>query len=121
MPGMHHASGRALGGLAHLRQSVQDILTTPIGSRVMRRDYGSLVPALLDHPLNAAVASRISAAAVAAITRWEPRLLVQSAQLTPRTDADSGAVQPGRASILIEASVREVGTRTQALHIEVAL
>lgn len=33
MMGMHAATGSSLTGLDHLRQSVADILTTPIGSR----------------------------------------------------------------------------------------
>lgn len=35
MNGMNLHTGRAIGGQAHLQQSVTDILTTPIGSRVM--------------------------------------------------------------------------------------
>ena len=35
-----------------LWQSVTKILTTPTGSRVMRRDFGSVVPDLLDAPQN---------------------------------------------------------------------
>lgn len=46
MPGMHTATGRALFGLAHIRQSITGILTTPIGSRLMRRRYGSEVTEL---------------------------------------------------------------------------
>ena len=33
---------------AHLNQSIADILTTPIGTRVMRPDYGSNIPRLID-------------------------------------------------------------------------
>ena len=36
MIGMDHRSGLPLSGLAHLKQSVEDILTTPLGSRRMR-------------------------------------------------------------------------------------
>ncbi|MNM57510.1 Lysozyme [compost metagenome] len=54
MMGMHAATGRSLTGLAHLRQSVADIITTPIGSRIRRRRYGSEVPELIDQPLNSA-------------------------------------------------------------------
>lgn len=35
---MDRTTGKAIGELAHLRQSVGDILTTPIGSRVMRHE-----------------------------------------------------------------------------------
>lgn len=74
MNGMDRTTGKPLDGLAHLRQSIADILTTPIGSRVMRRDYGSLLPDLIDQPQNAATNVRLYAATYAALVRWEPRL-----------------------------------------------
>ena len=37
---MNRNTGKAITGVAHLTQSVADILLTPIGSRVMRRGYG---------------------------------------------------------------------------------
>jgi phage protein D len=49
---MNRHTGSALDELAHLRQSIEDILTTPIGSRVMRRAYGSQLFELIDQPLN---------------------------------------------------------------------
>ncbi|MGD7246543.1 GPW/gp25 family protein, partial [Ralstonia pseudosolanacearum] len=52
MTGMNSSTGRAIADRPHLAQSIGDILTTPIGSRVMRRDYGSEVPDLIDQPLN---------------------------------------------------------------------
>lgn len=76
MSGMNAATGRALDDLDHIRQSVRDILFTPIGSRVMRRDYGSLIPELIDHPANAGNLMRLRAATVGAISRWEPRLRI---------------------------------------------
>lgn len=74
MIGMDRNTGKPLDGLEHLRQSISDILTTPIGSRVMRRDYGSLLPELIDQPQNAATAVRLYAATCSALMRWEPRL-----------------------------------------------
>lgn len=41
MNGVNSRTGKRLSGVAHLRQSVRDILTTPVGSRVLIRDYGS--------------------------------------------------------------------------------
>lgn len=72
--GMNALTGRWLTGEAHLHQSVHDILLTPQGTRVMRRDYGSLLPALLDLPQNAATRLKIMSAAYLALWRWEPRL-----------------------------------------------
>lgn len=48
MNGMDRRTGRLIEGDAHLAQSVADILTTPVGSRLQRRTYGSLLPELLD-------------------------------------------------------------------------
>ncbi|WP_129991205.1 GPW/gp25 family protein [Rahnella sp. CFA14(1/10)] len=72
--GMSRHSGRAVEDMAHLNQSVSDILRTPIGSRVMRRDYGSLLSELTDQPQNAALRLQIMAACYSAILKWEPRI-----------------------------------------------
>ena len=81
MTGMNNTTGRAVGDVAHIWQSVRDILTTPIGSRVMRRDYGSLIPELIDQPMNAATRLRVMSAAVSALVKWEPRIRVASVRL----------------------------------------
>lgn len=74
MSGMNAQTGRALSDIEHVRQSITDILTTPIGSRVMRREYGSLLPELIDHPDTPANRLRLAAATAVALMRWEPRL-----------------------------------------------
>ena len=52
MPGMNNLSGKPVADIAHLSQSIADILTTPLGTRLERRTYGSLLPELIDHPDN---------------------------------------------------------------------
>lgn len=80
MTGMNRDTGRAFADdTEHIRQSVRDILTTPVGSRVMRRDYGSLLPDLIDQPGTPANRMRLMSATVMAIISWEPRLVVQQA------------------------------------------
>src|SRR5471030_1694033 len=81
MNGMNAVTGQTLGAIAHIHQSLADILTTPIGSRVMRRDYGSHVPELIDQPLNGATQLRIYAATAYAVQRWEPRIRLSGVQL----------------------------------------
>ncbi len=76
MTGMNTITGRALDDLDHIRQSIRDILTTPLGSRVMRRDYGSIIPELIDQPANAVNRLRLASATVGAIARWEPRVRI---------------------------------------------
>ena len=73
---MHRRTGRAIDLPAHIAQSVADIVTTPLGSRVMRRDYGCLLPLLIDQPDNPATQIRITAAVAGALLRWEPRVRV---------------------------------------------
>lgn len=77
MRGTDAMTGKPLSGVAHLRQSIRDILTTPLGSRVMRREYGSRLFDLVDAPLNDATIIDIFAATAEALLRWEPRLQVQ--------------------------------------------
>lgn len=112
MPGMNAHTGAALSGVEHIQQSVADILTTPIGSRVMRRDYGSLLPELIDQPLNGPTALRAYAATVVALMRWEPRIRVQ--QVTRQVSVE----RPGRFDLVIHA--REVATG-EALTLEVPI
>lgn len=80
--GMNATTGASLGDLGHIWQSVRKILTTPLGSRVERREFGSLIPALIDQPLNAATRLKVIAATAAAVIRWEPRIRPQKIALT---------------------------------------
>ncbi|WP_421865119.1 GPW/gp25 family protein [Motiliproteus sp.] len=91
MTGMNNSNGTRLADeMAHVQQSVFDILTTPVGSRVMRRDYGSVLPELIDQPLNERTLLRLYAATVAALMTWEPRLKI--AQIRFITPAHASAV-----------------------------
>ena len=79
--GMNDTTGTVVDDADHIRQSVRDILTTPLGSRLMRRDYGSEIFALIDQPQNGATRLRLMAAAVTALLRWEPRIKINSVDL----------------------------------------
>ena len=80
--GMNALNGRSLTGLEHLKQSIADILNTPIGSRVMRRDYGSKLFSLIDAPLNRGTLVDIYAATAEALMKWEARLVVSAVDIT---------------------------------------
>lgn len=99
MPGTNAQTGKELTGLAHLRQSVRDILTTPIGTRVMRREYGSRLFELLDAPLTPGTLTEIYAAAAEALARWEPRLRVERIRAT----VGQGSLDGGKVLIDLEA------------------
>lgn len=74
--GMNAAHGRVISATNHIIQSVRDILITPVGSRVMRRDYGSELFYLIDMPQHPATRLRLMAATVQALINWEPRITV---------------------------------------------
>ncbi|OHW40851.1 GPW/gp25 family protein [Pseudomonas sp. 06C 126] len=77
---MNRETGGSIGDLDLISQSITDILTTRIGTRVMRREYGSLLPELVDHPFNDATRLRVYAATVMALMRWEPRISLNRVQ-----------------------------------------
>ena len=68
---------------AHITQSMYDILHTPIGSRVMRREYGSLLSELIDEPDNKATRLKVMSACYMALMRWEPRISLQRIEVKP--------------------------------------
>jgi phage baseplate assembly protein W len=76
MNGMDRTTGKPLAGVDHLRQSIADILGTPLGSRLARRDYGSTLPELLDQPMNDLGRMRVIAAAALALLRQEGRIRI---------------------------------------------
>ncbi len=82
MRGMNARTGKSIAGTDHIQQSMTDILLTPIGSRVMRREYGSLVAEIIDQPLNETTLLQLRAAALIALQQWEPRVRVQAIRAT---------------------------------------
>ena len=92
--GMDRRTGRRLAGWPHVVQSIEDILTTPVLSRVMRRPYGSETPRLIDAPMNASSLLALYVAIAEALELWEPRYELQHIAFT-----EAGA--DGRASIAL--------------------
>lgn len=86
--GMNRATGLSLSDAEHISQSVRDILITPVGSRIMRREYGSLLSALIDQPDNAALRLQIMSACYMAILKWEPRIRLTAITFESTTAGD---------------------------------
>ncbi len=89
---MDAKTGALLDGVAHIGQSIGDILSTPIGTRIARRDYGSLLPELVDQPMNALGRMRLMAATALAIQRWEPRVKLSAVAIQQTGPAAFSAV-----------------------------
>jgi hypothetical protein len=93
MRGMHNQTGKPLAGIDHLRQRLTDVLTTPKGTRVMRREYGSDLFELLDGTMNEAWLVRCYAAIAEAIdneVNGLPDFLLE--RVAPVSGDDAGAI-----------------------------
>lgn len=69
-------TGRKIGVIEHLHQSLGCLFTTAITERIQREGYGSLMPEAVDQPQTEALRLQIMALAIIAIAQWEPRLVV---------------------------------------------
>ena len=79
--GLTRSDGAPLTDWDHVAQSIAVILTTPIGSRVMRRDFGSELFDLVDAKMTQRTILAIYGAAATAIARWEPRFRLRRAAI----------------------------------------
>ncbi|EKT4539536.1 GPW/gp25 family protein [Pseudomonas alloputida] len=81
MIGLDRRTGQPLSGLDHLKQSIEDILTTPLGTRRMRPEYGSNLRRFVDMPVNDGWKSAVQAEVARALGRWEPRIRLERVQV----------------------------------------
>lgn len=63
-------------GMDRIKESVLQILNTPIGSRVMRRDFGSRLHELPFEVLDETTVSLVNHFIVDALVKWEKRITV---------------------------------------------
>lgn len=96
MIGMDRRTGLPLSGVAHLRQSIEDILTTPLGSRRMRPEYGSQLLRYVDLPVNEGWKSAVQAEVARALGRWEPRLKLERVKVVAVLDGQVSLALSGR-------------------------
>ncbi|HEJ7300916.1 MULTISPECIES: GPW/gp25 family protein [Serratia] len=105
--GMNNSGTGTLTDADHVWQSANDILLTPIGSRIMRRNYGSLVPDLLDSPQNDVTRLQLMSATVIALAAWEPRLALDTINISY---SPTGAVTAEMAGMLTVSMEKSTGT-----------
>jgi uncharacterized protein len=74
---MDQYTGAEISDDADIAQSVARILSTRIGTRIMRRSFGSRLPELQDTPLTPRNAILWIAATAGALRRWEDRIKVE--------------------------------------------
>lgn len=102
MAGMNRQTGRWVGGWDHTSQSLGDILSTPLETRVMRRPYGASEDALVDSPQSKKGLTAPVMAVAIPVNRWEPRVelhrvTISSASVTGRLGLDLACIYRPRA------------------------
>ncbi len=95
MRGMDAKTGKALEGIEHLKQSIIDILTTPVNSRIMRRDYGSRLFELVDKPINRDLTLEIYAATAEALGKFEKRFKLEKVKIAEAKEGKMTLVLEG--------------------------
>lgn len=81
MIGLNKHTGQTTSGIEHIKQCIQDILTTRKGSRLMRREYGSYIPLLIDSAMNEVGVLRLKSAIVTAVIEYEPRVKISNVDI----------------------------------------
>lgn len=99
--GIDRGTGEILTGWEHVRQSIWTILTTELGSRVERRDFGVVIEGLIDRPQNeeTVVDFVITVAEALEPREFEGRFLGE-----PRfqmTDMQFDLATPGRVELVV--------------------
>lgn len=111
--GLDRQTGKLLTGLAHVQQSVRDILITPLGSRVERRHYGSRLFELIDSPTTpsraldvfAAVAEALRPRVIDGVQYGEPRIRLNRIRFEAQSNTQGGRWPP----LMLEATLLSEG------------
>ena len=94
-----------IDNFASALQGVETVLTTRIGTRVMRREFGGGVAELLGRALTPPTFAAFQQLIASAIDLWEPRFLVRKITVTGTTDE----VRAGTAGFSFEVDYRPRG------------
>jgi phage baseplate assembly protein W len=90
--------------IQHIEQSLRQILGTVVGSRVIRRDFGSLLASIVFDPNDVTLDVRLDYIIRRAIETWEPRVIIGPIT-TDRTEW-----QDGRLYINIEFTIIKINS-----------
>nr|WP_218580975.1 MULTISPECIES: GPW/gp25 family protein [unclassified Pseudomonas] len=93
---MDRWTGQQSTGLDHLKQSIEDILTTPLKSRRMRPEYGCNLRRFVDMPVNEGWKSAVQAEVARALGRWEPRLQLERVKVVSVVGGQIGLLLTGQ-------------------------
>ena len=91
-----------------INQSLEILLSTSLGERVMQPQYGCNLQDYQFEPLNNGLIGYLKDLVESAITLYEPRVKLENVEITP---ADSFDLIEGRLKILVDYRVSETNSR----------
>ncbi|MDF2369387.1 MAG: GPW/gp25 family protein [Rhizobiaceae bacterium] len=105
MSGIDRHTGKIIDNFASAVQGIEVILSTRIGSRVLRREFGGGIAELLGRLLTANLFAAFQQLIATAIDLWEPRFHVRRISATGSVDD----IRLGKAGLVIEVDYRPLG------------
>ncbi len=103
MQGMCRNTGKWLNATDHIKQSVIDIMTTRKGSRLLRRNYGGLLPELIDRPMQPSFIAQYAVAVAQDIDEWDPRVSLKNLSMI-----EGDGQGQGRLKLILEYEEKEL-------------
>ena len=107
------AGSRGYFGLSQditlINESIRQILGTPVGSRVMRRDFGSRIHELLFEPNDQVLQSLAIKYAYEDVIKWEKRIFINENEVDAEINSDFQSLR-----IIIPYRMRRIAVRNQA-------
>lgn len=88
-----------------IRQSLQIILSTRLGERIMRSDFGTNLYNMVYHNMDLTARTQLRAAIEKAVLYWEPRITLNNVSF------DTSEERSGKLSILLEYTIRLTNSR----------
>lgn len=105
MAGVDRRTGKVISNLASAYQGVEVALTTRIGDRMMRREFGAGIAELLGRLMTPPLFVAFQTLIATAIDLWEPRFAVRRILVSGTVDE----IRSGRSGFTIEADYRPRG------------
>ncbi|PKN63118.1 MAG: hypothetical protein CVU57_20855 [Deltaproteobacteria bacterium HGW-Deltaproteobacteria-15] len=100
---------RMISGIDDIRSSLELLLATEVGERIMQPRYGCSLRRLLFEPLDAALQAYVKDLIRTAILYFEPRVLLENVTLEPKQNE-------GSLEIRIECTIAATNTRANFVY-----
>lgn len=85
--GMNRYNGSIINNeQTYLQQSIHDIINTPLGSRIMRRNYGCNIMNIIDSPMNEYTLIQIQAYLANSLLQQEKNILLHKLTIKNRNE-----------------------------------